>query len=70
MLGLDRAVVLADLTRAAEAACRQRALANLQAWAREVQTVEPKDLTDLLVRGQQVIDTLRDQRAVPEGTRS
>jgi hypothetical protein len=69
-LGLERAVVAADFARAAEDARRQRALTDLQAWARDVQTLKTTDLPDLLVRGQQAIDTLRTHGLVPGPTSS
>jgi DNA primase len=57
-LGLDVAVVRADLLRAAEQAHRTRALERLQEWTREVQGLQPRDLPDALVRGQAVLEQL------------
>ena len=57
-LGLDIAVVRADLLRAAEEAHRTLALQQFQEWTRDVQALRPRDLPDALVRGRAVLERL------------
>jgi len=61
-LGLETAVVRADLFRAAEEARRQLALLQFQQWAREVQTLRPQDLPDAVARGHAMLEALHGGR--------
>ncbi|MGH7339579.1 MAG: toprim domain-containing protein [Candidatus Rokuibacteriota bacterium] len=61
-LGLETAVVRADLLRAAEEASRTLALLHFQQWAREIQTLRPQDLPDALGRGHAMLEALQGGR--------
>ena len=63
VLGIETALVRADLLRAAEEACRQVALLQFQQWAREVQTLRPQDVPDAVARGHAMLEALQSGRA-------